>query len=96
MGGHLRKSAHFDKIDAVMGCRKLCRHQLSNVKEAGSTVSEQEETVKDQGDCIEKKEARTSTEGKRPGSKREKRKTILKTEICFGPSLQAWKSNIRI
>ena len=56
-GGHLRKSAHFDEIDAVMGCRDIVT--LSNVKEAGSAVSEQEEAVKDQGDCAEKKEAKS-------------------------------------
>ena len=57
-GGHLRKSSHFDEIDAVMSCRDIVT--LNNVKEAGSAVSEQEETVKYQGDCVEKKEARTS------------------------------------
>ena len=57
-GGHLRNSAHFDKIDAVMGCRDILT--LSNVKEAGSAVLEQEANVQDQGDCVEKEEARTS------------------------------------
>lgn len=56
-GGNLRKSAHFDEIDAVMGCRDIVT--LSNVKEAGSAVSEREESTV-QGDCIEKKEARTT------------------------------------
>ena len=47
-GGNLRKSAHFDKIDAVMGCRNSVT--LSNMKEVRSAVSEQEEsTGKDQG-----------------------------------------------
>ena len=59
MGGNLRKSAHFDETDAVMGCRDIVI--LSNVKEAGSAVSEQaESTVKDHGDCVEKEEARTT------------------------------------
>ena len=50
--------AHFDEIDAVMGCHNIVT--LSNVKEDRSAVSEQEEsTVKDQGDCVKKKEART-------------------------------------
>ena len=35
-GGHLRKSAHFDEIDAVMGSCDIVT--LSNVKEAGSTI----------------------------------------------------------
>lgn len=56
-GGHLRHSAHFEEIDAVMGCREIVT--LGNVKEAGSAVSEREEATSEEGDCIEKKEART-------------------------------------
>lgn len=59
-GGQLRKSAHFEAIDAVMGCREIVT--LGNVKEAGSAASELEEATgsSEQGDCIEKKEERTS------------------------------------
>jgi len=57
-GGQLRKLAHFEEMDSVMGCREIVT--LGNVKEAGSTVSESEEATSKQGDCIEKKEARTS------------------------------------
>ena len=37
-GGNLRKSAHFDEIDGVMGCCDIV--MLSNVKEAESAVSQ--------------------------------------------------------
>ena len=57
-GGNLRKSAHFDEIDGVMGCRDIVT--LSNVKEAGSAVSQDEEASSSEGGCIQKKEARTS------------------------------------
>ena len=57
-GGNLRKSAHFDEIDGVMGCRDIVT--LSNVKEAGSAVSQDEEASSSEGGCVQKKEARTS------------------------------------
>ena len=57
-GGQLRHSAHIEEIDAVMCCREIVT--LGNVKEAGSAVSEREEATSEEGDCIEKKEARTS------------------------------------
>ena len=69
-GGQLRKSAHFEEIDTVMGCREIMT--LGNVKEGGSAVSESEEATSEQGDCIEKKEVRMSRkkdqkEGERGG-----------------------------
>ena len=57
-GGNLRKSAHFDEIDGVMGCGDIVT--LSNVKEAGSAVSQDEEANSSEGGCVQKKEARTS------------------------------------
>ena len=94
-GGNLRKSAHFDEIDAVMGCRDIVT--LSNVKEAGSAVSEQEleSTVKDKEDCVEKKEAR-ATRKKTKKREREEEKSIMKTERCLGPFLRAWEPSERI
>jgi len=59
-GGNLRKLAHFDEIDGVMGCCDIV--MLSNVKEAGSAVSQDEEPSSSEGGCIQKKEARTSRE----------------------------------
>ena len=46
-GGNLRKSAHFDEIDGVMGCRDIVT--LSNVKEAESAVSQDEEASSSEG-----------------------------------------------
>ena len=79
-GGNLRKSAHFDEIDGVMGCRHIVT--LSNVKEAGSAVSQDEEPSSSEGGCVQKKEARRG---------REKRKMITRRERCFGPPFQDWK-----
>ena len=41
-----------------MGCRDIVT--LSNVKEAGSAVSQDEEASSSEGGCVQKKEARTS------------------------------------
>lgn len=49
-GGNLRKSAHFNEIDGVMGCRDIVT--LSNVKEAGSAVSQDEEASSSEGCCV--------------------------------------------
>ena len=57
-GGNLRKSAHFNEIDGVMGSRDIVT--LSNVKDAGSAVSQDEEASSSEGGCVQKKEARTS------------------------------------
>ena len=56
-GGNLRKSAHFDEIHGVMGCRDIVT--LGKMKEAGSAVSQDEEPSSSEGGCVQKKEART-------------------------------------
>ena len=63
-GGNRRKSAHYDEIDEVLGCRDIVT--LQNVQEAGTSVSEDKTSTNASVECgddagtTSKKEARSA------------------------------------